>query len=731
MSLRPIDRRTFITGFLIAGPTLAMAARIGLDGATAGLADAEGVAAPEMANVFDGTDYLVTTGQPYYYDLLIEITAGNRVRFEVPRQEVGQGVITTAAMILADNLDARLDDVDATLSPAEVRRRTSQFTAGSHSTRSLWDPIRVLAGELRARLATAGAERLGVAPDTVRTEDTHVVAADGRRVTYGEISEAAARTVPRVPVTPKPLERLKIVGTPRSRLDARQIVTGTMRYAMDLAVPDALPAVLALPATYGAGIVSIDDTAARAVPGVVGVTAIPGMSEILLSPAVAVVATTFRQAIAGRDALRVQWSPGTMDDVSDQQISDSLRSILDPMTSPDPGDGIDATFEWPYVPHAPMETNDAVADVRAGHAEIWTGAKLPVVSLQDVARTLGLAEGQVTLHCVPAGGSFGRRVFHDAAVHAAQISQRLGRPVRLMATRDDDLRHGRCRPASVHRVRATVRNGEIVSYEHRMAGAELDFRHGLGDALTADGAQKDPQGYNQSVFNLTQKMPYRVGRTSLSLRETPYAVPTGVFRSVYSGTMATVNEIVIDELARRMGRDEYEFRRERLDSDRARAVLTTVAHEGRWGRPMPDGTAQGLGLHDEYKSVVAYLMECDARGPQPRITRVTIAVDPGRVVNPRGLESQLMAVTMDGIALAFSAAVHIDHGLIRESGLDTYRWTRMHQSPLEIKVHILAPTAAVPGGAGELGVPAATAAAANAWARATGRAPRRFPIAGR
>jgi isoquinoline 1-oxidoreductase beta subunit len=369
-----------------------------------------------------------------------------------------------------------------------------------------------------------------------------------------------------------------------------------------------------------------------------------------------------------------------------------------------------------------------VADVGPDGAEIWTGANMPVVTLQDLAKTLGLREDQVTLHCVQTGGSFGRRLYHDPAAHAAQVSQRIGRPVRLMYTRSDDLRHGRCRPASVHHVRATVRNGEITSFEHRMAATELDFGHGAGEAITASGARNHPRETNRGVFAITQKVPYKVGVTSLSLQEKPFAVPAGTFRAVYSGTVATVNEIVIDELARTMGMDEYGFRRQRLDTDRARAVIDKVAHEGRWGRLMPAGTAQGLGMHDEYKSVVGFLMECDARGPEPRITKVTIAVDPGRVVNPKGLESQLMAVTMDGISLAFSAGVHIDRGMIREAGLDAYRWGRMYTSPFDIVVHILPPTADTPGGAGELGLPAACAAAANAWARATGRPPRRFPI---
>jgi isoquinoline 1-oxidoreductase beta subunit len=417
-----------------------------------------------------------------------------------------------------------------------------------------------------------------------------------------------------------------------------------------------------------------------------------------------------------------------MDDMSDKELSELLYSMLDPVTAPDTGVGIDAFFEWPYVSNAAMETNDAIADVKADRAELWTGAQMPVIILHRVAETLGFNDEQVTLHVVPSGGGFGRRQFYDPALQAAQVSQRIGRPVKLMYTRSDDTRQGRNRPASVHHVRVTVRNSDVQSFEHRMAAPELDLRNGLGERLSARSAESNPWGHSQGVFHLTQKVPYKVGATSLSLQEKLLAVPTGAWRAFYSGTVATINEIVIDELARMLGRDEYEYRREMLDNDRARAVLDKVAQEGRWGKKMPAGTAQGIGMHDEFKSVVAFLMECDARGPEPRITKATIAVDVGRVVNPKGLESQLMGVTVDGISVVFRAGLHLDKGRIREGSGVHGTWAWMRHSPFEIDVHILPPTQELPGGVGELGLPAASAAAANAWARATGKKPRRFPI---
>src|SRR5918996_688626 len=233
--------------------------------------------------------------------------------------------------MLADTLDPRWPNTDARLSPAEPRRQTGQLTGHSNSVRSLWDPIRVIGAEMRARLATAGADQLGVPAATVRTEDTHVIATDGRKVAYGTIAAAAARVkVPKVVPVPKPLDQLKVIGTPHCRLDARDIVTGQKRYAMDLMVEGALPTVMALPPTAGARFVSMDDAAARAMPGVVAVTPVPGRPDIRIGGGVGVTAQTFGQAIKARDSLNVTWSAGPLDHMSDRQISELMYSLLEP-----------------------------------------------------------------------------------------------------------------------------------------------------------------------------------------------------------------------------------------------------------------------------------------------------------------------------------------------------------------------------------------------------------------
>jgi isoquinoline 1-oxidoreductase beta subunit len=232
------------------------------------------------------------------------------------------------------------------------------------------------------------------------------------------------------------------------------------------------------------------------------------------------------------------------------------------------------------------------------------------------------------------------------------------------------------------------------------------------------------------VFQLSQKVPYEFGVETQLLSEVQLPFPTGSWRSIYSGQTSTVNEVMVDELARAMRVDPVAFRRQKLSSARLRAVLDRVASEGRWGRPMPPGTAQGVAIHEEYKSVVAFLVEIDCRNPaDPRVTKGVCAVDVGRAVNPRGLEAQMQGVLVDGLSMTLQAGLHIDNGTVREGSFSDYRFARMADSPLAVEVHVLPPTGE-PGGAGELGFPAAAAAVANAYARATATTPRRFPIAG-
>lgn len=709
-------RRRLLT-LLVAAPALTVAVRLGLgDDAQAALVD--------IPDVVDLGDVLILAGALTALDLVLEVTPDERVRLALPRAEVGQGITTATAMILADELDARLADVDITLARARPELLFNQLTGSSNSMRSLWTPLRAVAAAARARLVTAAAQHWHLDASTLTTRDGHVHAPDGRSASYGSLSAAAATILlPAVSAAPKPASRYRVIGTPTNRVDARDIVTGKAQYAMDLRVPGAMPTVVARAPTINGRVASYTDGVARAMPGVVAIAEIDS--------GVAVVAETFDQALKARDALQIQWTGGPIAALSDAQIRAKLRSAVPPLIVPPLlTQYVDASFDFAFVSHAPLETLGAVADVRDGRAEIWYAGKSPIIAQQTIAAALGLAVSNVVVNVVRGGGSFGRRLFFDAALEAALISRRVGRPVKLMWTRNDDMRHGRMRPASFHRVRATHLLGAVLTYEHRMAAVQTDLRHGAGEALTALGFSAAPALASQAFYLLTQKIPYHFGVVTNLLNEVPLDMHTGSWRGVYSGMTGVVHEVMVDTIAAKLGRDPVAFRRATLSSARARAVLDQVVATGLWGRAMPARHAQGVAIWEEYGSSVAYLVEIDCTNAvAPRVTKAVAAADVGRAINPRGLEAQLMGALIDGISLTLQAGLHIDSGAVREGSFSDFHYARMRHSPPQFEAIILPPTGE-PGGAGELGVPAAAAAVANAYARATGTRPRSFPIIG-
>lgn len=689
-----LSRRRFMV-YTLAASTLTVAAPLGCDAS-----EAEGATRPRSDTVVTGTDDEM---------LVLEVTRENKVVVRLPRVEVGQGVTTAVAMMIAEELDARLVDVDIPL--ADARNKGNQFTGGSSSVSSLYDPARNLAATARARLITAAAERWHLPPRVLRTRDTMVVAPDGRKATFGSLTEAASRIRrPRVSSKPKPASRHRVIGKPTTRIDARDIVTGRAQYTGDLTAAGAKPTVVARPPTLGGKVVSVDDRAARALPGVLDVVRVPG--------GVAVVADSFHYAFKARDALKITWKAGPLAGVSDAQIRSRLKAAVPALGSPPRGSTqIEARFEFAFVSHAPMEVLTAVADVRARRAEIWFSSQTPMEARESIAEAVGLPGSAVKVHVMRGGGSFGRRLNYDAAIEAALVSKAAGRAVKLMWSRADDLRHGRMRPASQHRIRASHDRGRVVAFAHATASVSESY----SGITTASFRAAAPLPSDSGLYNFG-KLSGDSGSVELA------AIPLGAWRSVDSGTVRTAEEIVVDEIARGLGKDPVAFRRTTLRSKAVKAVLDKVATAGHWGRTMPAGQAQGVAVHEEYGSCVACLVEIDAADPKnPRVTKVVMAADVGTAVNPRGLEAQLMGTAIDGISTVLRAGLHIDKGAVREGSYADFRYARQRHAPLHFEAHIL-PTGGEPGGAGELGVPAAAGAVANAYARATGTKPRRFPI---
>jgi isoquinoline 1-oxidoreductase subunit beta len=719
-------RRKFLV-YLAAGSTLTVAAKLGIDTLAPGSASAVPTPSlPQPADLQDLGDVLILSGKPTEALLFtVEITEDGRVRAELPRMEVGQGLTTAVAMLVAEELDIPLDQVDMPLAPARPELLFNQLTGGSNSIRSVYGPVRAASAAARARLQAAAADRWGVPADGLRAENGRVVATDGRSAGYGELTRLAA-TLPigELVARPKPPSTFKLVGTPQPRVDARAMVTGAFTYTLDLDIPGATPAMVRRPPTINGTVDEVhNEDDVRAMPGVLDIA--------VIETGVAVVAETFGQALDAVTALEVSWGSGTVDDLSDEDIRDALRKTTLPLIPPiSLPNQMDFEFDWAPISHAPMETNSAVADVRGGKAEIWGGMKSPIVAQQQIAKELGLLPGNVTCHVVQSGGSFGRRLFWDGPLEAARISKATGRVVKLMWSRTDDMRHGRARPAAHHRFRATLGPDTVLRLEHHTAFVETDWTHGLGEILSATAAELPGGnfGFAETVFMLTVKSPYDFGAVEQVLTEAPIKMHTGAWRSVYSVSSRCGEEIVVDAVAEKLGKDPYEFRRAFLKNDAQRAVLDKVAEEGDWGRSMDDGFAQGIAFHEEYRSRTACLVEIDGRDPHaPRVTKAVIAGDYGLPINPRGLEAQLLSGLTDAISVTLQAGLHIDRGLPLEGSYSQFHFARQAHSPTDVQIFIL-PGEGEPGGAGELGVPAAAGAIANAYARATGIAPRSFPI---
>lgn len=749
-----LSRRRFLT-VATAAPVLTVGARWLRDGTStahaqpvagmSSLLDSEPVQAPlsgavpsppSVEEIFDIGDALVYASQPTMPLVELEVGEDGLARFDLPRLESGQGVTTALGMIVAEELDLPLDDVVVTLAEGRPELFFNQLTAGSSTIRAFFDPLRVLAATARLQLVLAAAEHWGLSPADLRTRHGQVEAPDGRALGYGELSRAAAAIANREggrEGIPKPVSEYRTIGVPHGRVDGLDIVTGRKKFAMDLDIPRAIPTMVRRAPWIKGRVTQIHNAAAvEKMPGVVGVVPLP--------TGVAVAAETFEQARAGASALRLSYDPGPLaresNDTLRQKLEDSIPPFEVPPVGP-AGETFEATIDWAPLYHAFLETETAVADVRPDGADVWMGFQAPIWARQEIAKELGLPVEDVHAHVVPAGGAFGRRAFFDGAMEAVRVSSALGRPVKLMWPRIDDVRHGRVRPPEVSRFRANVLDGKVVSFEQRVSAVDVDFRHGLGEILTAAAMQLPEkermavgnEAFGQAAFATMVSSPYNFGSYTKRRDDVQLGTWTGAYRSVPCQPARAAEEIVVDELAALIGADPVEFRRVVLKSDRARAVLDAVVKAGKWGRPLPDGIAQGVGIHKESKTYTAALVELDARNPDaPKVTRATLAVDIGLPINPLGLKAQMEGCLVDAISVTLSAGLHIVDGLPLESSYADYRFAKMADTPRDVNIIIMPPNGEHIGGAGEVGFAAPSGAIANAYARATGRKPRSFPL---
>ncbi|WP_395657221.1 molybdopterin cofactor-binding domain-containing protein [Nocardioides sp.] len=728
-----VGRRTFV-GYVVAGATLVAAADLGI--APAGAVPGT----PQPAELYDLNDFLTEAAMPTANLITVEVHEDGAASFALPRMEVGQGITTSTAMLVAEELELPLDKVRVTLADARPELVWNQLTGGSNTTISTYTPIRVAAAVAKQALLEAAAIQLGDTVANLVARGGVVQAPDGRSLSYGELAGAAAsRTTRAVGVRLKDPGEFRVVGTGQPRVDALEAVTGRKQYATDLQVDGALPTMVCRAPT-------LNGTPKR-LRNKREVLAMPGVTDVaLVDTGVAVRAETFGQCIDAIRAMHVDWADGPVAGLADRDIVRELRAAETPMPEL-PDNPLVETVEldvlFYFRSNSAMDTNSAIADVRDGRATIWSGLKSPITAQERIAEELGLTPDAVTVHVVQGGGSFGRRLFFDGALEAAKISQAMGKPVKLMWHRADDARVGRTHPMATSRVRAVHAGGQVLAFQQAHTSVETDFRHGLGELITAHAADLPAGlgnlGFAETVFELTQEVPYDFGAVVQTLVETDDRFNTGSMRNIYSPDVRAAGELMVDRLAAAMRQDPYEFRRAHLRNDRVRAVLDRVADLGRWGRSMPSGTAQGIAIHKEYKGASACLVEIDCRPAQtgrdirdgiggPRVTKVVFAIDVGLVVNPRGLEAQMQGGINDGIALALTSSLHLRDGHFLEASWDNYFYTRQWNTPPEVEVVVMPSDSGQPGGAGEAGVAATFAAVACAYARAVGEVPAYFPL---
>jgi isoquinoline 1-oxidoreductase beta subunit len=713
-------RRRFL-GYLLAAPTLAVGVQF-----ASGLADPQAANAsiptlPEPEEIFDLGDAQDLAALPTSGLITVTVNPDGTASFAAIRTEVGQGMTTAIAMMIAEYMDLSLDQVTVTLADARPELIFNQLTGGSDSMRSQYGPTCAAAALARQQLVAAAARRWNAAPSALRTERGRVIHPDGRSLGYGALAaEAASSRTHRValPELESP-STFRILGTPQNRIDAPDIVTGQKQFGMDLRVPGALPTMVARPPTINGTVKSFNNPQQ--------ILAMPGITDVaVISHGVAIRGQTFGQCIDAIQKVNVTWGPGTVDGQSDASVLAALQAAAPPFAVPPLGAlSVVGEFTFYFASNTPLEPDCAIADVRSGSAEIWAPLKVPIDALQDIALMLGLPQSAVTVHVTEAGGSFGRHLFHDAATEAVEASKAMGKPVKLQWSRTDTFRQGRTHPMCISRVAANLLLGNVVTYEQLHTSVQTDFSHGLGEILTATAASLPVAGpgFSETIFELTQSSPYNFGVTTMLLNEIPVGFNTGSMRNIYSPNVVCAEELIVDRIAARLGQDPLAFRRAFVKDSRVLGALNKAAALGNWGRAMPPRTAQGIAVHSEYRAAVAVLAEIDCTPATvkrkvmdgvtgPRVTKVVIVVDPGFAINPRGFEAQMIGGVEDGIAMALTAGLHISNGLPLEGSWDNFFYTREWNTPLDIQIVFLPNTSNSPCGAGELAVAPTMAAVA-------------------
>ena len=670
-----------------------------------------------------------TTAGQFAPDAFIRIDHSGKTTLVMPQVEMGQGVYTAISMILAEELDADFGQVAFEHAPPSDKLYGNpifgiQATGNSNSIRAFWKPLRVAGAAARAMLVQAAAAQWQVDPASCSAADSKVThQASGRVAAYGDLVDAASTLpVPKDPPLKKPAD-FTLIGKPLKRLDTPNKSDGKVIYAIDTMLPGMKFATLAQSPVLGGKVAHVDDSAAKGIAGV--------RQVVVLDDLVAVVGDHFWAAKSGLDALAITWDEGANAKVNSAEIWNDLRaasnkdgavakSIGDVDKGLTEGERVDAEYELPLLAHATMEPQNCTVSLTPGACEIWIGTQVMTRVQSTAAQAAGVPVDKVTVHNHLIGGGFGRRLEADMVASAVRIAKQVEGPLKVVWTREEDIRHDVYRPAYRDVISASLKDGKIVAWKYKVSGSSVMARW-------------FPAGFQNGVdidaVDSAVDMPYDIPNRQVQyVRAEPPAVTTGFWRGVGPNNNVFATECFMDELARKAGKDPIDFRRSMLGTNpRLKAALDLVAEKSNWGSPLPARVGRGVSAQPSFASFIATVVEAEVdEFGEVHLRRVTSAVDTGIAVNPDTVMAQLQGGLIFGLTAALYGDVTVANGRVLQSNFNDYRMLRIDQTP-RIDVHVIK-SGEDPGGIGETGATAAPPALRNAIYAATGMALRRLPI---
>ncbi len=672
------------------------------------------------------------------------------VTFVCPQVEMGQGIQTGLAMLVAEELEIAPEAMRVVAAPADRAFDNPgfnvQLTGGSSSIKVEYEPLRQAGATAREMLRGAASRRWGVpVADCVASDGAVTHAATGKRATYGELADEAARSeAPRKP--PLRTGGFKVIGKRIHRLDARPKVDGTGVFGIDVRLPDMLVAAVVRCPVPGGTALEFDAAPAKAMPGVVDVVRIP--------PGIAVLARDTWSAREAAGKLRVTWSEGPSAGLDSAAILATYRAAAagEGKSIRDDGDAakaiagaarkVEASYFAPFLAHATLEPQNATAHVTAARCEVWAPTQGPGVAKEIARQITGLGSDQIVIHTTMVGGGFGRRIAQDYVAEAIWCAKAAGKPVKVVWSREDDFHHDIYRPAALHVLQAALSvEGAPVAWTHRIVtqsimkqvapdfvGATMPFwvptavKRAAGSVAGWFMSRAD-----DSAVEGADEIPYAVPSVSVRFLAQDPGVPVGFWRSVGHSHTAFAVESFVDELAHAAGKDPYLFRKDLLAAaSRNRAVLDLVAARAGWGGPPPPGRFRGIAQHASFDSFAAAVAEVEVKGKVIAVRRVVIALDCGLVVNPNLVAAQLEGSVVFGLGAALKQEITWKRGRVEQSNFNDFELLRIDECPV-IETHLV-PSKGSPTGVGEPGVPPVAPAVANAVFAATGQRLRSLPL---